>query len=227
MPESKQGETISHKNFMCKTDQEYLEKLRAHAAEARTFLSSKMKPERERSVCRAFLRTLGVPFKDSELIAPTDEPADVAFREARFQVRDLLRPDHRRGDDWKKRQKKYGDATSVDDVMEEYSAPSPVDLETLIPEIATALSSKAKKYGRGCKDVDALIYADLKDRFLATGSSVRNLEPLKLQGWRSVSLLFPPCGIVLLATKAAPGFLQEAEGEVRTKWANIDTLFKE
>lgn len=82
---------------MSGTDHAYLEKLRAHAADTRTFLSNKLKPERERSVCRAFLRAIGVSFIDNELIAPTVEPADVAFRQARFQVRDLLRG-HKRGD---------------------------------------------------------------------------------------------------------------------------------
>lgn len=213
--------------FMYKTVQEYLKTLRTYVAEARTFLSSKKKSERERSVCRAFLRTLGVSFEDRELIAPAREPADVAFRDARFQVRDLLGPDHRRGDVWKERQKKYGNATSVKDVMEPYSRPSTVDLETFVPDIVAALSGKAKKYGRGCKDVDALVYADLKDRFLATGSRASNLEPLKAQGWRSVSLLFPPCGVVLVVTKTAPEFLKDAAGEVRMKWTKVETLFEE
>lgn len=212
---------------MCKTDREYLEKLRTSAAEARAFLSSKMKPERERSVCRAFLRTLGVPFENSELVAPASEPVDVAFRDARFQVCDLLGPDHKRGDEWKQRENKYRNANSLEEVMEPYSPPSLIGLETFVAEIATALSSKAKKYGNGCKELDAVVYADLKDKFLGTDSAARNLNPLKVQGWRSVSLLFPPCGVVLLAIKAAPRFLQEAEGEVRTKWANIDTLFNE
>jgi hypothetical protein len=74
------------------TDREYfyLDNLLAHAAKTRTFLSNRMKPERERSVSRAFLRAIGISFIDSELIAPTVEPADVAFRDARFQVRDLV-----------------------------------------------------------------------------------------------------------------------------------------
>jgi len=76
---------------MLDTDRAFLAKLTAHAAQTRMFLSNAMKPERERSVCRAFLRALGVSFNDGELIAPAVEPADVSFRDARFQVRDLLR----------------------------------------------------------------------------------------------------------------------------------------
>lgn len=61
---------------MCKTETEYLEKLRKHAKDTRAFLSNKMKSERERSVCRAFLRSIGVPFQEQELIVPTDEPSE-------------------------------------------------------------------------------------------------------------------------------------------------------
>jgi hypothetical protein len=83
-------------------DRKYLQKLRDHAHDTRTFLSNKMKSERERAVCRAFLRTIGVCFEESEIIAPSTEPTDVSFRTAHFQIRDLLGPDHKRGDDWKK-----------------------------------------------------------------------------------------------------------------------------
>lgn len=173
---------------MSPTDKEYFEKFRNYATEVRTFLSNKMKPERERSVCRAFLRTLGIPFKDSEVIAPADEPVDVMFREARFQVKDILESDHRRGDVWKEKQHKYETVTSIDEAIETDAPPIPVpvDLNALIPEVTEALSEKAKKYGITCKDLDMLIYLDLRKRFLAAGSAVPNVEPLKAQEWRSV-----------------------------------------
>ncbi len=210
---------------MCKSDKEFLEKLRAHASEARTFLSNKMRPDRERSVARAFLRTLGVSFQDSQLIAPTVEPADVAFRDARFQIRDLLEPDHRRGDDWKNREKKYGDAASLDDVTEPSSSPTSIAMEVLVPKVVTALSEKARKYGADCRSLDALMYVDLKNKFLAPNSEIKNTDALKQQGWRSVSLLFSPYGIVLFAAADAPGFLRDADGTIRMEWLEIDTLF--
>lgn len=73
---------------MCKTETEYLKNLRKHASDTRrVFFGNKAKPidmksERERSVCRAFLRAIGVAFEEHELIAPSTEPADVAFRTA-------------------------------------------------------------------------------------------------------------------------------------------------
>lgn len=214
---------------MCTTEKEYLEKLRTHAAKARTFLSNKMKPERERAVCRAFLRTLGVSFKDHELIARTVDQidVDVEFREARFQVMDVPDPDHRRGDYWKQKQTKYDKATSTDETTGPFPTPVPVNLDTLIPDVIAKLSGKAAKYGKGCKDLDALAYVDLKGKFLAPDSQVRNIEPLRSQGWRSVSLLFPWYGVVLFANEHAPYFLRQAEGQLRMEWADIHTLFDE
>lgn len=95
-----------------------------------------------------------------------------------------------------------------------------------MPEVASALSEKATKYGAGCKDIDALIYADLQDTFLEANSPLPNTAQLQHQGWRSVSLLFSPYGVVLLAKEDAPSFLRGAVGMAHMKWANIDTLFE-
>lgn len=211
---------------MCRTETEYLEKLRDHASDTRVFLGNKMKPERERSVCRAFLRTIGVPFKDQELVAPTDEPADVAFRMARFQIREILEPDRRRGDDWKRKEKKYSDANSFDDVMEPYTPPTSVALAELVPKIDDALSEKAQKYGTGCNGIDALVYVNLGNHFLAADSDVPHLDKLKSHGWRSVSILFPPYGIILFAGSMAPDFLTALVPGQYMSWNDIDSLFE-
>ncbi len=211
---------------MCKTGTEYLEKLRKHASDTRTFLSNNMKPERERSVCRAFLRTIGLPFQEQELVAPTDEPADVAFRTARFQIREILEPDRRRGDDWRGKEKKYSEAKSLDDVMEHNSPPASVSLFELVPEIVDALSEKAQKYGTGCNDIDALVYVNLGNRFLAPNSDMPNLDELRSQGWRSVSVVFPPYGVILFARSAAPDFLSTLKPGQYIGWRDIDSLFE-
>jgi len=194
---------------MSDTDRAFLEKLRDHAAGTLTFLGNKMKPERERSVCRAFLRAIGVQLVETELIAPTVEPADVAFRDARFQVRDLLR-ERKRGDEWKNKQERYTDAQSLAAVGEPYAPPVSTSLSSLVPEVTAALSEKATKYGVGCKDLDALIYVDLPDTFLDPNSPFPDSAELQRQGWRSVSLLYSPYSVVVFAKRDAPVFLRDA-----------------
>lgn len=208
------------------TENDILNELKKHATDTRTFLSNKMKPERERSVCRAFLRAIGVSFEESEIIAPTEEPADVAFRDARFQIRDLLEPDRRRGSDWKEMEKKYENAESLNKLLEPYSSPTNIELDTLAHQITVALSVKAHKYGRGCSKIDALVYVDLKNRYLPTGCRFPNLDTLISQGWRSASFLFPPYGVVLFANSSAPELLKTYSQCQKAEWQSIDTLFE-
>jgi len=209
---------------MCSTDHEFLNDLKTHADETRVFLSNKMKPERERSVCRAFLRALGISFTDQELIAPTVEPADVSFRELQFQVRELLRG-RKRGANWKTKQKQYAEARSVTDLLQPYSPPILVGWKSLLPEVTAALSEKAIKYGAGCKALDALVYIDLEDTILDANSAMPDAADLEQQGWRSVSVLFSPYAVVILAGKDASIHLRCVVGAAQMKWSNIETLF--
>jgi hypothetical protein len=211
---------------MCKTETDYLENLRKHASDTRIFLGNKAKPERERIVCRAFLRAIGLAFKEHELIAPTTEPADVAFQTARFQIREILEQNRRRGDDWKKKEKKYTQATSLDELLEPYFPPTYVNLEMLVPEIVTSLSEKPQRYGAGCENVDALVYINPQDQFLAPDSDLPKIGQLKSQGWRSVSVLFPPYGVILFATSIAPSFLTGAGPGQYMQCQDINSLFE-
>lgn len=210
---------------MVSTECANLDKLRADTANTRTFFSNKMKPERERSVCRAFLRAIGVSFIDSELVAPTTEPADVAFRDARFQVREFLRQ-RKRGDEWKDKKKRYAEAQSLADLGEPYSPPVSMSLKDLVPEVTVELAEKAQMYGVVCADLDALMYVNLPETFLEANSPIPDTAQLRAQGWRSVSLLFVPYGIVLLANHDAPAFLRAAAGRTHMQWHSIDTLFE-
>ena len=83
---------------MSEWEQEYLAGLRKHARDVRTFLSNANKPERERMIVRAFLRCLGVSFSDDEIQPSTEEPIDVRFRSARFQIMEIV-GDKKRGDE--------------------------------------------------------------------------------------------------------------------------------
>jgi hypothetical protein len=168
-------------------DEAYIKKLQIQTAESRTFFSNKTKEERERSIVRVFLKTLGIRFEDSELIAPSVEPVDVAFRTARFQNRELLElglkpkqePERKRGEELKQKEKKYKDANlvSVNQLLKKFSPHTPVSLAHLVlVDVPNALSEKSveypKKYPNGCRDIDALVYVNLKDKFLTIDSQL-------------------------------------------------------
>lgn len=210
---------------MDRDEAEYLRKLREHVGETRRIFSNKRKPERERMVCRAFLRCVGIEFDDKEIMPSDTEPIDVIFRAAKFQIRELMEPDRKRGDELKEFQQKVEDATSIEDLATPYSPPRPLSFQELVPELTKALSEKAVKYGTGCRDLDALIYVNLEGRHLDADSVMADLSKLRGQGWRSVSVLFPPYSVVLFADSTAPNLIQITAGRPISKWDNWDTLF--
>lgn len=209
---------------MNKFETDYIKNQLKHTQETRTFFNNSIKPERERSVCRAFLRTIGIDFKDKELIAPTEEPADVAFRDARFQIREILDPGRKRGDEWREKEKKYTEAKSIIEISGPYSSPIPFNLETLVPALVDSLSEKSIKYGNKCHDIDILVYINLSNKSLIPDSEIPDLDKLRLQGWRSASFIFNPYGVVLFANSNAPDFLCSLKPGVYNEW-KTDGLF--
>lgn len=213
--------------MVMKSEREYLQKLQAHAADALRYLSDKCRPERERAVCRAFLRCVGVSFVEVEIVAPASEPADVLFRDAMFQVRELLEQGSRRGDEWKLRLVRAVQARSMDDVTVPWGPLTPMSFSELTMAITEALKRKSRRYGKKqCSDLDALVYMDLTwTSFLRPDTARGDTSGLEAQGWRSVSIVFPPYGIVLYAAGNAPSFLRQLVGTVRREWVDLHELF--
>jgi hypothetical protein len=210
-----------------RSDQEYLEALRAHAADTLLYLSDRQKPERERAVCRAFLRCIGLSFYEHEIIAPAPEPTDVSFRDAQFQVREFLEKGRRRGDEWNAKQELWSNARSMDDVVVPWKPPAAMCMPDLMATVTVALEGKAYKYGTAqCRGLDALVYVNLTaTRFLHPVNAPSEVSRLQRQGWRSVSLLFPPYGIVACASANAPAFLRSITGQVLNAWSDPQDLF--
>ena len=204
----------------------YIAELRKHATSTRTFFSNPMKQQRERAVCRAFLRAMGMRFAEGEIVAPCQEPIDVGFRDAKFQIRDELLS-RRRGDAWRQREVRWGNVRTMSALLEPAMWPKPMRRVELVELVAKALKAKSEKYGLvGCAQTDALIYADVTDkRFLLPRSTTRNLATLEGKGWRSVSVLFPPFGLVLLARINAPEFLRLLVGKTRKTCRKPNGLF--
>jgi hypothetical protein len=159
--------------------------------------SHEMKPERERSVCRAFLRCAGIPFTEESIIASRDEPPDVLFDLARFEVLEVLDEDRRRGDELKKKVESVEKAKSYDDVSLPPPSLKPMTLAELIPLITDKLKNKFENYSRrciSCSTIDILVYVNKHETYLVPASlgvieEQFDTESLDIQGWRSVSVL--------------------------------------
>lgn len=213
---------------MCRWEQEYIAELRRHASETRELLSNRRKPERERMVVRAFLRCVGVQFSDYEIQASSNEPVDVVFRAARFQIMEIL-GNRKRGLAWREREDHYKNAKQTSDLIEPWTSSEPMSFGEVSRVIAKDLAKKASHYGvDNSSKLDALVNVDLSGRHLWPLESTLEAEvsdALSQQGWCSVSMLFLPYGLVLTAKPDAPDFLKDDAGVILNKWPNPDGWF--
>lgn len=175
----------------------------AKAIEDRRFFSSAAKPERDAFVVSQFLLGLNVSFSSEEFKFPReDDPADLLFRDARFQIKEIASPELRRSDDIKERLARAKQARSLSDLLLPTDAHDIVysDLFSLIGELAGAA-----KYSPSVKaSHDLLCY--VTRHYTSIGNEAERLR-LTNMGWRSISCLYGSRAIVLSAAADAPPFL--------------------
>lgn len=209
-------------------ERNHIENNKKYEIETKSLLSNPRKPEREQKVVRAQLRCLGIDFSHSEIQSKEDQddPVDVIFREAQYQVMDI-HGGHKPGLESRKRMKKYEAAKEYSDLLTPYKSPEPKSLDEMVHEVTNSLKKKAKRYGGNtCSDLDVLVYVNLQERYLwPLESFPNNLEALRSQGWRSVSVLFVPYSIVLFANDSAPCFIRDRVGRILSEWNNSDGWF--
>jgi hypothetical protein len=229
------------------SEQKYIDDLVSHSEETLVLLSNKEKTKRERMVVAAFLRCLGVTFSSNDIESPQDDPPDIIYKEACFEVRELLDEGRRRGDEYKDRHETLIKSTSIEDTLLPYDSPTPISYRKIFQLITAALSKKALRYGKqgcsdlitaalskkalrygkqGCSDLDALVCVNLQNRFLDPTTGITNFDSLMAQGWRSVSFVTPPYSHVIFAKDTAPDFLKSNTGEAKREWDDSDTFFE-
>ena len=171
------------------------------------FFSNRGKEERERWVVTEFLSRLTIPFSIEEL--HSDEQSskvDVLFREARFQVKEILEPNAKRGDEIRTtyyrvmKAKKLAETIGLGFV---YDVPTPVSGYDLIRERVKELSAK---YDSVKRTLDLLFYVT-RTRVSIVQKDKVNTEDLSIFGWRSISCLMGNHACVLFAQTDAPSFL--------------------
>ncbi len=179
--------------------------------ESLVFFSNSEKLNREKWVVRCFLHALGVRFKDEEM-TEAQEPVDVAFRDAGFQVKELLDDGRRRTDEFKNKLETAKSAKDLDELLEHYT---PIDIS--FSEAAQRCSVYGEsllnqsKYGpRECKKIDLLCYFNWLDHHVVPPLEV----PKKVVGFRSLSVVSNRYCAVVCADSSAPAFLRDNVGKV-------------
>ncbi|MDH4231217.1 MAG: DUF1780 domain-containing protein [Nitrospirota bacterium] len=203
--------------------EEYKKEIVEHFRESVRLFSNKGKKELELWTAQKFLNVLDVPYTDSELRQPKDEPPDVAFRDARFEIIELYDEDRRRHDEYRDKLKKAEIARDYSELLAVQTWDLElVSLTELLASAAERLERKKGKYSPDTKaNLDIIIYVNLpkitiddedyvfSDQFPSNAS---------LRRWRSVSLVFNRQIVcVAYASVRAPEFIQNASNRVIRK----------
>ena len=195
--------------------------VREDRTQPRLLLAHRFKPARDRAVVRTFLRTLGVACAEAEFVAPVEAPIDVQFRQAHFHLREL------RAHPWGSEEKAHDiwvpQPRVLPDGGDQGGQAVAIELAVLIPYLTAALAEHAAWYGARCVGLDALVSVEPCCGVHVQPSPLPEVGVLTVQGWRSVSVLCPPYGMVLYAADGAPAFLRLVSGRLARHGDTIDT----
>jgi len=201
---------------MCKLPENDFIKERVDATkEAIHFFSNNCKSDREVWVVRHFLSQLCIEFSNEDIHASPDEPVDVVYFDAKFQVKEIYDKGRKRGDEYKESLRKAETATSDSDLLEHYSFKK-INCDDVASNVAKWASVWQQKYGPSeCMSTDLLFYFNLQNIHVV-GNVLTDVDAYssKMAAWRSVSVFLGDCAFVLHVSEKAPGFLKTAKGKV-------------
>ncbi|KQB54805.1 hypothetical protein AQS70_06435 [Pseudomonas endophytica] len=196
-------------------DSDYLRLLTIQAEQANAFLSNARKWERERWVCQRLLQGLNIPYHTEDFTQASQEPPDVLFGEARFEVFFVLDEGRRLNDEWREELQRRRSAYSLSQLVRREARPKRIPASKLLQRLGPTLHKKAKNYQERDIDLgqlDIVAFSSLKREVLDLNSHFPPPTEYLRQGWRSLSLVGPTFARVLFAQPDAPDFLRNNLG---------------
>ncbi|WP_263260308.1 DUF1780 domain-containing protein [Pseudomonas sp. RIT-PI-S] len=192
-------------------DSDYLRLLTTQAEQANALLSNARKWERERWVCQRLLQGLNITYGTEEFLPVGQEPPDVLFRDANFEVFFVLDEGRRLNDEWREELQRRRSAFSLSQLVRREARPKRIRAPELLARLAPTLRKKAHNYlerGIDLGELDMVAFASLKRDVLNLNSHFPPPTEYLRQGWRSLSLVGPNFARVLFAHPDAPDFLR-------------------
>jgi len=196
-------------------DSDYLRLLRHQAEQANAFLSNAKKWERERWVCQRLLQALNVRHHNDDFTPSGQEPPDVLFRDANFEVFFVLDEGRRLNDEWRAELERRRSAFSLSQLVRREARPKRIPASEMQARLAPTLRKKAHNYrerGIDLGELDLVAFVSLKRAVLDCNSHFPPPTEYLRQGWRSLSLVGPRFARVLFAHPDAPDFLRQNLG---------------
>jgi hypothetical protein len=192
-------------------DRQILDHLLKSAWEDVEYFSNANKEARERWVVSQFLSLLDIRHQEDELRSLEQQnKADVCFRSAFFQVKELTDPGLRRGKMYKDAYNSLKAAESLKKVPlvgDVRDVPPIASMYELVLEKAGELAN-SESYETSKGELDLLIYVTRSRASLIQAHEVDGEEFSGL-GWRSVSCVNAKQAVVLFSSPSAPEFIRE------------------
>ena len=186
-----------------------------HIIEARKrsveYFSSSNKQNREVRLVKFFLEILKVDFLEKELRTINDDPPDVLFRDACFEIKEILPKNCTRHQDCKSALEKAKVAKTIKELFD-HEEPKVITLN----EIMIRVEDKLEELSNIClsmrNNTDLLLYVCL--------ATFYKLEPFNIpqncKDWRSISICTnSKLATVLFAGQNAPDFLKSNVGHIK------------
>lgn len=196
-------------------DSDYLRLLTIQAEQANAFLSNARKWERERWVCQRLLQGLNIPYHTEDFTQASQEPPDVLFGDARFEVFFVLDEGRRLNDEWRAELQRRRSAYSLSQLVRREARPKRIPANKLLQRLGPTLHKKANNYREREIDLgqlDIIAFSSLKREVLDLNSHFPPPTEYLRMGWRSLSLVGPTFARVLFAQPDAPDFLRNNLG---------------
>lgn len=196
------------------SNDEYLEAQRAALEQSVGFFAADNKGGREIWVVRTFLQNMNIGFSESEIVLTNDDPPDVFFRDARFEIKEIMDPNRRRHDEYKEALEKARSATSPSELITEYT-PKDITLQELYNLVVATSTEYARKYSKDfCRTLDCLYYVNLMEVTALIEQQFKDRKSLQSHPWRSVSFVMGYRAGVLAASPGATAFIKNAVGTI-------------
>lgn len=172
------------------------------------------KRESERWVTDSFLQNLRILYSQSEVISPDDDPPDVEFRDARFEIKEILDPGRRRHEEYKQELERVRSLTDPKDLLQMFTPKGSTleDIYRLCEQVALGLDKKYPLAVR--RELDLLLYVNLSDVMYVGEQPYPDTTALASSGWRSISFVMGQRSCCFFAHNDAPVFIQKAVGHV-------------
>jgi hypothetical protein len=192
---------------------EFLRATRQALKESVVYFEHANLPERERWVACELLRNFDLEFDQSGIRSSTEDPPDVLFRDAKFEVKELMDPGRERHKELKLAAARAEGVTDPQDLLTPYTPKgiTPTEVAGLVAERLDELQLKYPQAVR--QSLDCLIYVNLVEHVLEAGPMPPPADFAKFR-WRSISAVFGWDSLVFSAGTDAPTFLRERCGQL-------------